>query len=164
MKTSNWAMNLRHLAALVLGITLASNVMALSSELPAVVPVPALNNASAVPAAPDLKPYMDKLEEIKRTQRETLELKQQLDVEKLRTDLLKQRGGKQPSGASPYILALIGSNNQRQARLMFPGYGKMIARPGDVLPDGWRIDAITDHAVLARQGSGKRVQLPFYAN
>jgi hypothetical protein len=128
-------------------------------------PAPAeaqLNDDRALPA-PDLAPYLGELEKLKRTQRENLEIKQQIEQDQLRAQLATLRGQQLGEGASPYVLALTGAGKQRQARVMVPGFGELTVQAGDALPNGWTIVAVNDHVVLASQGNDARVQLPFYA-
>lgn len=154
-------------AVLVAAWSLA--VPALAANLPPAHPqtvraasAPVANDAAAVPPAPDVTPYLGQLERIKRMQRESVEIKQQLDLSKLRNDLEHQQGA-QGDGTSPYVLALTGVSGARRAQLVVPGFGRMTVSVGDRLPNGWRIEQISDQAVLARPQSGVRVQLPFYS-
>lgn len=121
-----------------------------------------LNFDNAIPELPQSLPYVNELEAMKREQRETLQLKQQIEAQKLRSELLKLQGGAAREGSSPYVISLTGINKQRKARIMLPGYGEMTVKKGDKLPDGWEITDMTDSAVIAVK-EGNRIQLPFYA-
>ncbi|WP_440030233.1 hypothetical protein [Chromobacterium amazonense] len=111
--------------------------------------------------APDLTKYSKELEAIKKAQRESLVLKQELQAAKLRADLFKETGG-MGKAESPYVLTLTGIGSQRKARIFFPGVGEISALPGSHLPGGWQLASIDDDSVRARAPSGKYVQLPFY--
>lgn len=121
-----------------------------------------LNFENAVPEIPNSLPYVNELEAMKREQRETLQLKQQIEAEKLRAELLKLQGGAGREGSSPYVINLTGINKMRQARIMLPTFGEITVKKGDKLPDGWEIIDITDSAVIASKDEN-RIQLPFYA-
>lgn len=121
-----------------------------------------LNFDNAIPDLPQSLPYLNELEAMKREQRDTLQLKQQIETEKLRAELLKLQGGAIRAGSSPYVINLTGINKQHKARIMLPGYGEMSVKKGDKLPDGWEIADITDSTVIVTKDRN-RIQLPFYA-
>ena len=131
------------------------NLSSESSEL--------INDENAFPEKADLSSYINELESMKSNQREVLIMKQELETERLRAELLKLRGGAQRLGASPYIMSLTGKNSNLQARVMVPGFGEMTVRKGDQVPQEWHIIDITNQTVFARQGDKSVVQLPFFS-
>lgn len=123
-----------------------------------------LNSDDSIPDEADISTYMNELEEMKRNKREALVMIQELETIKLRTELMNLRGGAQREGASPYVIALMGVNKNRQARIMVPSYGEMTVRKGDTLPGNWRVVNITNQTVIVQQGDSERLQLPFFAH
>ncbi|MFB2866363.1 hypothetical protein [Aeromonas sp. MdU4] len=108
-----------------------------------------------------LRGYGQELDSIKKSQRETLLLRQQLEAEKLRSELSKLRGEQDNSGI-PYVLALTGVGKQRMALVGVNGVGEVRVRTGDTLPGGWVITSISDRSVTANQADGSNhVVLPF---
>lgn len=148
--------------------SLAAFSLLLASSLLQASPVAAVVTAvtTGTRAASDhaaLQRYTKELDGIKQSQQESLLLKQQLEAEKLRADLTKQRGDQVRSGM-PYVQALTGAGKQRKARLVVSGVGEVTVLPGDRLPGGWQVLTISDQAVTARKPDGSRVTLPFYGH
>lgn len=164
--------NVRRLgvAWLLVGAGILTTGAAFAVE-PAGKPSPNLAAELQPPATPPSQSPADKpeglspqllkeLESLQSSQREIWLLQQQLEVEKVRADLAKQRA--LAGEGTPYVLSLFGSGQRRQALLGVAGVGEVRAKPGDVLPGGWRVLTISDHAVHARQSDGANVPLPFY--
>lgn len=140
-----------------------------ANNVPAPLP-PIPSNVQSAVAPPDLDPYMAQLNRMGQIQRQNAELKLEIEQNQLRANLQSMQPkkaddskNKNDAGPSPYVLALVGSDHVHKARIMVPGYGEMLVKTGDSLPNGWQITAINDSAVMANTNTKQQVALPFYA-
>ncbi|HFS8112824.1 TPA: hypothetical protein ACH2I9_004181 [Enterobacter asburiae] len=121
-----------------------------------------LNFENAIPDIPQSLPYVNDLEAMKREQREILQLKQKIDTERLRAELLRVQGVAGTEDSSPYAINLTGINKDLKAKVFIPVWGELKVQKGDILPNGHKVLDITNDAVILTKGE-ESLQLPFYA-
>jgi type IV pilus biogenesis protein PilP len=69
-------------------------------------------------------------------------------------------GGGRSIGSMPMVTGLEGVDGKLRATLAIQGEGSVIVVEGDVLPDGWRVERITESSVTVRKDKARR-SLPF---
>lgn len=110
----------------------------------------------------ELLGYEKELDFIKKSQRESLLLHQQIEIEKLRAELFRLREGHNVIIGVPYVVALHGVGKNRMAQVGINGLGEMKVQVGDIVPGGWKITEISDQDVTVQQSDGAFVTLPFF--
>lgn len=126
--------------------------------------------ASAVPAdadtlsGPDLARYQKELESMQRLQRDTQMLRLMTEKAKLESELRRYREQAGESNGSPdmSVAWLTATSTRRQARIQVGDASVVLARPGDILPNGWRVATIDSTGVIVEK-NGVRLRLPFAA-
>lgn len=90
-------------------------------------------------------------EEINRLQEENTSLKSSLEEAK-----------KQPAAAvssyaaNPVVTEIVGSGGGLRATVSYPGSGSIIASPGAILQNGWKVISVSSKGVVADDGGTRR--------
>ncbi|RKP51047.1 type IV pilus biogenesis protein PilP [Trinickia fusca] len=110
---------------------------------------------------------------MQKLQRDNLQLKLELQQAQLKAQIrAANQDGKHAAPDDdgdnvPSVVSLTGVGDEREALLSVPGYGQIMVRAGDALPNHWKVVAIDDGGVVVTPGSArgaKRMRLPFYSD